>query len=141
MATGTVILAFTAACGGTTTPTPRPTPTTPASVSAKPSPTGPLTSAGTAGATKVTVTETEFVIKLSRNTFTPGIYTFVTQNAGHVTHALRIEGPGLHEATTKDLAPGESEDLTVTLQPGTYELDCPVDNHESLGMKLDITVS
>ena len=89
----------------------------------------------------MTVSETEFAIELSQDTFSPGTYTFVTNNDGQATHSLEIEGPGLDESETAKLGPGESEDLTVTLQAGTYKLYCPVGNHESQGMTLDITVA
>ncbi len=71
-----------------------------------------LVVAGPAGAstkaTTVTAVETEFHIALSKKTFAPGRYTFVTKNKGHVTHALEITGPGLSNPHTKNLAPGQT---------------------------------
>jgi uncharacterized cupredoxin-like copper-binding protein len=61
-------------------------------------------------------------------------------NVGEVVHSLRIEGNGIEERQTGEIGPGESADLTVTLGPGTYELDCPVDDHEELGMRGRVTV-
>ncbi|WP_201777211.1 hypothetical protein [Streptacidiphilus neutrinimicus] len=96
---------------------------------------------GGSGATTVTVTETEFMLHLSQTSFTPGSYTFVAKDAGHVSHALAIAGPGVPTTQTGTLDPGASANLTVTLQKGSYELWCPVDSHKSLGMDTHIQVS
>jgi len=102
----------------------------------------PATSAATGGTdagTVINVDEKDFTIELSTMELTPGTYTFVTTNSGQTTHALEIEGQGLEEET-EDLAPGDTAELTVTLEAGEYELYCPVGNHKDMGMKLDITV-
>ena len=92
------------------------------------------------GPTTVKATETEFHISLSKNTFSPGKYTFVAVNKGHVTHALMITGPGLSDAKTKDIAPGHSAKLTVTFEKGAYDVFCPVPGHKMLGMNVNLTV-
>lgn len=102
----------------------------------------PATSAATGGAatgTVINVDEQDFTIELSTTELTPGTYTFVATNNGHTTHALEIEGQGIEEETA-DLAPGDSAELTVTLEAGEYEFYCPVGNHKDMGMKLDVTV-
>lgn len=88
----------------------------------------------------VTVTETEYKISLSTSTFSPGRYTFKVLDQGKATHALAIAGPGVSDLASGTVSPGGSTTLTATLQKGSYELFCPVDGHESLGMKTDITV-
>ena len=134
---GAVLGALTmlAACGGgssdgstASTPPTSPSASTPAS---SPAATG----------TAVTVKETEYSLELSQSTFSPGTYTFTAQNDGGTTHALKIEGPGIEEQQTNNLAPGDSASLTVTLQSGTYELYCPVDGNRDNGMETEITVS
>jgi len=103
----------------------------------------PATSAATGGAptgTVINVDERDFTIEISTMELTAGTYTFVATNSGQTTHALEIEGQGLEEETA-DLAPGDSAELTITLEPGEYELYCPVDGHKDRGMELDITVS
>jgi uncharacterized cupredoxin-like copper-binding protein len=102
----------------------------------------PATSAATGGGdagTVINVDEKDFTIELSTTEFTPGTYTFVATNNGQTTHALEIEGQGLEEET-ENIAPGDTAELTVTLEAGEYELYCPVGNHKDMGMKLDITV-
>ncbi len=99
---------------------------------------------GPAGAkskpTKIIATETDFHIKLSKNSFSPGKYTFVGVNKGQVTHALEITGPGLSTPHTKNFQPGQKASLTVTLKKGTYDVFCPVPGHKALGMNLNIKV-
>jgi uncharacterized cupredoxin-like copper-binding protein len=92
-------------------------------------------------ATKVKAIETEFKIALSKKTFTAGSYVFVAENKGKVTHALEITGPGLHNATTSDIAPGKSANLKVTFKAGKYDIFCPVPGHKMLGMNVNIVVS
>ena len=92
-------------------------------------------------ATTVTADESEFTIVLSTTAFSPGSYTFVAKNVGHTTHALEISGPGITGDHTKDLSPGESADLKVTLSKGRYDIFCPVGDHKMLGMNVDITVA
>ena len=90
----------------------------------------------------IQVNETEMSLDPSEITLQqPGAYVFRAVNVGNVVHSLRIEGNGIEEQQTRDIEPGESADLTVTLGPGTYELDCPVDNHEELGMRGSVTVA
>ena len=91
-------------------------------------------------AARVAVEETEFALAVSQTSLDPGTYTFVVTNEGTVNHALEIEGPGVDEAETETLPPGESAELTVTLETGTYKLYCPVGGHEDLGMRLELGV-
>ncbi|MFE2098004.1 copper-binding protein [Streptomyces sp. NPDC059468] len=90
--------------------------------------------------TRVTVIETEYTLKLPRTSFTPGTYTFVSDNAGKITHALSVDGPGVRDARTKDIPAGHSATVTVTLAKGTYDVYCPVDSHRQMGMNQHIRV-
>ncbi|WP_333774301.1 copper-binding protein [Streptomyces sp. IBSBF 3136] len=94
----------------------------------------------TVSAVKVTVTETEYALKLSRSSFAPGTYTFVADDAGKITHALSVDGPGVRDARTPDIQKGHKAALTVTLEKGTYDVYCPVDGHRQLGMEQHIHV-
>jgi len=98
------------------------------------------TSSPTATGSVVAVSETEYKIELPRTSFPAGRYTFVVTNQGKEPHALRVEGQGV-KTETPTIEPGGSAVLAVTLQPGEYVLDCPVDDHAKLGMQQDITVS
>lgn len=116
------------ACGGGTTPpgTGAGTPVAP------PAPVG----------APVTVGMTDFRLALSPRTLVAGTYTFVARNAGSTVHAIEIVGPGVGGERTQGLVqPGESAELTVTLQPGEYELYCPVDGHKGLGMDAELRVT
>lgn len=68
-----------------------------------------------------------------------------------VALAVTNDGPTLHNiairddagellGTTRDLKEGESETLTVELEPGRYILFCSLPGHESLGIKGTLTV-
>jgi uncharacterized cupredoxin-like copper-binding protein len=101
-------------------------------------------SAGPASAststTTVKATETDFHIALSKTSFKSGKYVFDAVNKGQTTHALMITGPGIKMAMTKDIAPGQSATLAVTLKKGAYDIDCPIPGHKALGMNVNITV-
>ena len=79
----------------------------------------------------------------------PGTYAFRVKNvADNVAHALEIrstEGAKINykvgSVRTKDLAPGESApEFKVELEPGTYEIFCPVGHHRVQGMRGTLTV-
>ena len=129
-----------AACGGGGSSSSTNTPATTAGSSATTAGTAGSGGGGSAsGGTVVTVGETEFKLALSTNSFSPGAYTFKAVNNGKIVHSLEITGPGV-QATTPDLQPGQSADLHVTLQNGSYDVFCPIDSHKSLGMNAEITV-
>ncbi len=100
--------------------------------------TAPASASG--GPTQVKATETDFHIALSKISFKPGKYTFDAVNKGQTTHALMITGPGLAMAMTKDMQPGQSAKLTVTLKKGAYDIYCPIPGHKALGMNVAISV-
>ncbi|MFJ8104545.1 cupredoxin domain-containing protein [Streptomyces sp. NPDC096132] len=93
-----------------------------------------------AAGTTVIVTMTDYRLALSTRTFTAGDHTIVARNEGHTVHSLEIEGKGSEVRLPRDLRPGQSARLHVTLKDGGYELYCPVGNHKELGMKTEITV-
>jgi uncharacterized cupredoxin-like copper-binding protein len=91
-------------------------------------------------ATTVKATETDFHIALSKTSFKAGKYVFNAVNKGQTTHALMITGPGLKMAMTKDIQPGQSATLAVTLKKGAYDIYCPIPGHKALGMNVNINV-
>jgi uncharacterized cupredoxin-like copper-binding protein len=91
--------------------------------------------------TSIKAVETDFHIALSKSSsFKAGKYVFDAVNKGHTTHALMITGPGIKMAMTKDIQPGQSATLAVTLKKGAYDIDCPIPGHKALGMNVNITV-
>jgi uncharacterized cupredoxin-like copper-binding protein len=89
----------------------------------------------------VTATETDFKIALSSTSLSAGTYTFKAVNSSPDTHALEINGPGVGDKSTTDIAPSSSATLTVTLTRGSYEIWCPVANHKAMGMDIHLTVT
>jgi hypothetical protein len=49
-----------------------------------------------------------------------GDVTFTVTNNGSENRGFKISGPGLERSFTTPLPPGESEKLTVNLEPGVY---------------------
>ena len=128
------LLAAVGACGSGEQPT---SPSTTAPAASSP--------AGTNGtdaspAPSITATMTDYAIALSVPTPPAGTVTFVAEQAGQATHALAIRGPGVDSATAAVPAGGPPQRMTVTLQPGTYQLWCPVGDHQARGMELTFTV-
>jgi|GEM_PF-1561801 len=92
----------------------------------------------------VTARLTEWAIGLSRDTVPAGDVSIQVMNAGTRPHALEVEGRGI-ERETQPIAPGATATLTVRLEPGTYEVSCPVDeegpDHDERGMRATLVVT
>jgi uncharacterized cupredoxin-like copper-binding protein len=88
----------------------------------------------------IEVKETEFKLQPAEITLDkPGTYVFRAVNSGDTVHALEVEGEGIEEETA-EIKPGQSAELKVKLEAGTYELYCPVDGHAEEGMEGELTV-
>jgi plastocyanin len=88
----------------------------------------------------IQVKETEFRLKPAEITLQkPGTYAFEAVNSGDTVHALEIEGQGIEEVT-EEIQSGQSAELKVKLEAGTYELYCPVDGHKEEGMEGKVIV-
>ena len=74
------------------------------------------------------------------DTLSAGQVRFKIENGGKENHNFAIEGPGVATKLSSDLSRGNSGELAVTLQPGTYTVYCPVDGHRKKGMETKITV-
>jgi plastocyanin len=104
-----------------------------------------LPGAGTPG---VDIAQGEWALVPSAGEAPPGTITFRFRNLGTVPHALRIRTPGSGgdrlEWRAEAIAPGESGLLVVDLPPGTFEVDCPIEDahgeHDQLGMEMLFTV-
>jgi plastocyanin len=93
------------------------------------------------GGGSVELTATEFKFDPSTvEVDTAGETTFTLVNDGQFTHALEIEGQGIEEETD-EIDGGATTELTVDLEPGEYELYCPVDDHREKGMEGTLVVA
>jgi plastocyanin len=90
----------------------------------------------------IDVRETDFKLDPANVTVDkPGEVLFRVSNEGQTPHALEVEGPE-GEVETRQLAPGDSAELTANLsKPGKYVWYCPVGDHKDRGMEGAITVA
>lgn len=96
---------------------------------------------GDKSTTRVTVTEREYRLTLSRTHLAAGKYTLVAVNKGTLAHSLEIAGPGMkNRRIAGTIRPGASGSLSVTLKTGSYSIWCPVAGHAALGMKTTLRV-
>jgi plastocyanin len=62
-----------------------------------------------------------------------GVITFEATNDGGFQHALAVTAPA-GQVRTRALKPGEHATLRLRLPTGTFKWQCPIANHERLGM-------
>ena len=87
----------------------------------------------------VKVAESEWKVVVPK-TLSAGKYTFQASNEGKFPHDLTIDGPGVSDEKTPEIAAGSSAKLTVTLKSGTYDFYCSIPGHKSAGMDQKVTV-
>jgi hypothetical protein len=89
----------------------------------------------------VRVTLSEWTVRLSVQAVAAGPVRFAVTNGGSIPHAFEIEGQGI-ERETRQIQPGDSASLALTLRAGTYEVYCPVGegSHKKLGMVARLVV-
>lgn len=88
----------------------------------------------------VEVTLNEFDIEAPR-TLPAGPATFRVTNEGSMPHSFRIRGQGVEAQFDSNLKPGQSRTLEAELEPGTYGVMCPVEDHADRGMQFDLRVT
>jgi plastocyanin len=88
----------------------------------------------------VPVVEKDFSIEPNAKSYEPGQYVFDLKNDGPSPHDLVVKGPGVNDKRTPVINNGQTAQLKVRLEPGTYELYCSVPGHKQAGMDLKITV-
>lgn len=93
------------------------------------------------------VTFGEFAITLEASAVRPGPVTFVVHNAGQLTHGfeMRIERSGTNSGSgsggdrdkieTRTFHSGETLRVEADLEPGVYEIECFVSDHDDRGMR------
>lgn len=91
----------------------------------------------------VSVSLTEWAVTLSQDSVPAGAIAFAVRNDGSVVHRFEVEGNG-EEWATEDIAPGGDITMSVTLEPGEYEIYCPIVtgdvNHAERGMRTRLRV-
>jgi uncharacterized cupredoxin-like copper-binding protein len=101
--------------------------------------TGDEGTASSGGGETIDISETDFAIDPENPTAPAGEVTFAITNDGDTVHNLEVEGNGVEEVSD-DINGGESTDLTVDLDPGSYKIYCAIPGHEDLGMVGELTV-
>lgn len=81
----------------------------------------------------------EYSIRMP-TTLPAGPTVFAITNEGTEEHNFEIEGQGIEESLESNLPPHETEILSLELEPGTYEVYCPVANHRERGMSVTLEV-
>ena len=89
----------------------------------------------------------EWTLVAEAKAIRPGEVTFVVSNRGKFAHGFRVRdgaedgdrtGKDRFRVRTRMIQPGETVKLTVSLPPGTYRIDCYVEDthgdHADLGM-------
>lgn len=122
------------------TPAPTPVPTPPPAGQPAPTPTATATSSlPPANPRSVSVNSTEYAFTLSQRSVLAGDVRIQFDNSrAQDPHSLSMTGPDFF--AFDEQAPGIVTQRTVTLQPGTYVLFCPILDHEARGMKATLTV-
>ncbi len=128
-----------AGCPGTSPEGPQKSPPQSSTTTVSP---GTPASTTTLPATAAPVSEVqllEYEIRIA-DMLPAGRQTLRVANGGEQKHSFAIEGPGVSAQLASELTRGDVAELTVTLQPGTYTVWCPVDEHRGKGMQRTITV-
>lgn len=97
------------------------------------------TDAGAGEGQAVEVSLVDFEIDMPES-IPAGHVTFSISNDGGTTHGFEVEGNGIEEEV-EEISAGDSATLEVDLEPGTYEVYCPVDDHRGMGMELELEVT
>lgn len=92
------------------------------------------------GGTVVEARLSEYKIEMPAS-LRAGTITFRVTNAGTMEHNFVVEGQGIKRTLDNNLQPNETNTLQVNLTPGTYQVYCPIDDHRSLGMLVNLTVT
>jgi hypothetical protein len=70
-----------------------------------------------------------------------GDVTFTVTNNGSDDRGFKITGPGLERSFTAPLPPGESEKITVNLEPGVYQVEAPALQDPTKQLTVELTVT
>jgi uncharacterized cupredoxin-like copper-binding protein len=87
----------------------------------------------------VEITLTEWKIEMPES-LPAGATAFKIVNEGTEVHTVEIEGQGIEAEPENYLEPGDTRLLRVDLEPGEYEVYCPIGDHAEQGMEMTLTV-
>ena len=91
----------------------------------------------------VDVILTEWSVTLSQDSVPAGPIAFNVRNSGTVVHRFEVEGNG-EEWESEDINAGDEVTMSLNLEPGAYQVYCPVVaagvNHEERGMTTSLRV-
>lgn len=95
---------------------------------------------GGCGQTSLTGNDRTLFIALTDYRVTPhnvrvssGPLTIMVHNYGRLTDNLAVSLAGHPSATTRPIAPGQSAELTLTVEPGTYLMASTILSDQALG--------
>ncbi|MBA3533159.1 MAG: hypothetical protein H0T73_14665 [Ardenticatenales bacterium] len=74
-------------------------------------------------------------------TLPAGPISFEITNAGSMEHNFMLEGAGSSRTFDTPLKPGEFRPLPLELVAGSYQVYCPLADHEGRGMELTLTIT
>lgn len=87
-----------------------------------------------ATAAESTVGMVEYAFEPADVSFAPGD-TVTAQNDGEIVHNLTVLDGNEELGATEDVEPGQTGELEVDFEPGSYEMVCTVPGHADLGME------
>ncbi len=88
-------------------------------------------------ATPVIVTLTDGAIEIP-SALPSGLLVFQVTNAGNEAHNFKIGGEDIETTFVRNLNPGDTRELDVYLEPGTYRAYCPIEGHRHPVMGVDV---
>lgn len=97
-----------------------------------------LTACGPSGPSEVQVSLTEWGITLDSAEVKAGEVIFTITNDGNLEHNFAVEGT---DAIIELIPVTAQNTLSVTLEPGTYQLICTLSGHLDAGMTTEFTVT
>ncbi len=91
--------------------------------------------------TAVGVSEREWSVALGRLKAPNGRIDLYVHNYGQDDHNLTVRRLGVQYGFTGRIASGGQKTLSLTLNPGVYNLFCSLPGHRQLGMVAQLTVT
>ena len=89
----------------------------------------------------VAVQAREYLFEPATGSVPHGPVTFAVSNAGNEDHEFEVMAGETSLGKIEAFDRGATEDLTVTLEAGSYVFICRLNGHDQLGMKGTLTVT